>query len=173
MVRLDDLRRPTHRARLDHVGVERTLHQPLDLAFALLDAAGFFLEHFDEFVANDLAFLLGIIHAFELSEKTVGGVDGIEVKAEFIAQRFLYFLEFVLAQHAIVHEDASQARFAFCIAQRAIDQHRCDGRIHATGERADGASAADLLFHLLDGRIDEALRSPCRLRAANLEDEIP
>jgi len=37
--------------------------------------------------------------------------DRVEMKAEFAAQRFLNLLEFVLAQHAVVHEDATQARF--------------------------------------------------------------
>ena len=44
----------------------------------------------------------------------------IEVKFELVAQHFLYFLEFVLAQHAIIDEDARQARFALGVAQGAI-----------------------------------------------------
>ena len=94
------------------------------------------------------------------------------LQAELVAQRLLHFLEFVLAQHAVVHEDAGQPRLALGVAQRAIDQHRRDRRIHAARKRADRASAADLLLDLLDGRIDEALRRPCRLRAADLKDEV-
>jgi hypothetical protein len=80
------------------------------------------------------------------------------MQAQLVAQRLLYFLEFVLAQHAVIHEDAGQARLPLGVAQRAVDQHSRDGRIHAARERADGAPGAHLLLHLLDGRIDEALR---------------
>ncbi len=151
VMRLDNLRRSAHRTRLDHIGIERTLHQPLDLAFTFLNPPGFPLEYFDEFVADNLALLLGIADAFELAEKAVGGIDGIETQAKFIAQRLLHLLEFVFAQHTVVHENAGQARLPAHITQGAIDQYRSDGRIHAAGKGADGPSAAHLPLHLLDG----------------------
>ncbi len=87
---LDGLRGAAHRARLDHVGIKRALHQPLDLALNLLDAVRFVLEDRDEFVADDFAFLLGIGDAGELGQKAFAGVDGIDVEAELVAQVLLH-----------------------------------------------------------------------------------
>ena len=115
-----------------------------------LDAAGFPLEYLDEFVADDLALLLGIGDAFEFAKKAVGGVDGVEVQAELVAQGLLYFLEFVFAQHAVVDENAGQARLAVAVAHCAIDEGGCDRGVYAAGERADGASGSNFFFHLFD-----------------------
>src|SRR5450755_795118 len=77
-MRLDHLRRSAHRARLDHVRIKRPLHQPLDLALGLLDAQGFFFEYFDEFVADNLALLLGLGYAltWECVRASAAGPNG-------------------------------------------------------------------------------------------------
>ena len=108
-MRLDHLRRPPHRARFDHVGIKRALHQPLHVAFYFLDAPRFPFEDLDEFVADDLPFLLRIADSFQFVQKAIGRVDGVEIQAKLVVQRLLYFLKFILAQHAIVHEDAGEA----------------------------------------------------------------
>ena len=48
---------PAHGARFDDVGIERALHQPVDVAFFFLDAMSFLVEDGDEFVADDFALL--------------------------------------------------------------------------------------------------------------------
>ena len=53
--------------------------------------------------------VIWIADALQLPQKAGGRVHGIEVKADLVAQRLLHFLEFVLAQHPVVHEDAGQA----------------------------------------------------------------
>ena len=173
VMRLDDLRGPAHRTRLDYVGIQRALHQPFDLALGLLDAEGFLLEHFDEFIADDLALLLRVTDAREFLHEPVGRVHGLQFKVQLVAQYLLHLLEFVLAQHAVVHEDTGQSGLTLGVTHRPVNQHGSDRRIHTARERADRASAAHLLFHLLDSRINEPLWSPSRLRAADLEDEIP
>ena len=86
----------------------RALHQPLHLALGFLDAASFFLENFDELVADDLAFLLRIADACKFAEEALCSIDGLEVEAQLVAQGNLYFFEFVLAQHTVIDEHAGQ-----------------------------------------------------------------
>src|SRR3984957_10071458 len=172
VVRLDDLRRPAHRARLDHIGIKRTLHQPLDLAFGFFDAERFFFENFNELVADALALFFRIADAFELTKNPRGAIDGIEMQSELVAERLLSFFKFVLAQHAVVDEDAGQARLAFGVAHCAIDQDCSDRGIHTAGERADGAAGADLLLDLRDRRLNEVLWGPDGLRVTDLKDKI-
>jgi hypothetical protein len=69
-------------------------------------------------------------------------------------------------------EDASQPRFSRSIAHGSIDEHCRDGRIDAARKRADGATAADLLSHLRNGGVDEVLRRPGWLRAADVHGEV-
>ena len=59
-----------------------------------------------------LRFFSGSVTPASLVEEAVGGVDRDEVQAQLVAQVLLHFLEFVLAQHAVVHEDAGETRLA-------------------------------------------------------------
>ena len=124
----------------------------------LLDAVRFLFEDGDELVADDLALLLGIGDARQLAEEALAGIDGVDVEAELVAQVLLHVDELVLAQHAVVDEDAGQL-----IADGAMHQHGRDRRIHAARERADDAPVADGLANAGDGLVDEALRRPVGL----------
>ncbi len=48
-------------------------------------------------------------------------------------------IRLVVAQHAVVHENAGEAA-----ANRAMDQQRCDGRIDAAAQSADDLAFTDL-----------------------------
>ena len=52
------------------------------------------------------------------------------------------------------------------------DQHRRDRRIDATAQPADRVAVAHLRAHALHGGVDEVLRRPIRLRAADAEHEV-
>ncbi len=147
-----------------------TSHSTLPSDF--LDAIGFFVEDCDEFVADDLALGFGIGHAGEFIEETFGGVDRDQMQAEIVAQVLLHFFEFVLAQDAVVDEDAGESGCAFAVAHGAIDQRGGHRRVDAAGESADGASLAYGLAYAGDGGVDEMLRSPCRFGAANVKGEV-
>ena len=58
VVALDHLRRSAHGARLDHIGIKRALHQPIDFACFFFDAQRFLFKDADEFVANNFALRL-------------------------------------------------------------------------------------------------------------------
>ena len=98
----------------------------------------FVVEDGDEFVADDLALGFGIGDSGEAGKKAVAGVDGDEVQAELFAQVLLDFEELVLAQHAVVDEDAGEA-----IADGAMHEDGGDGGIDSAGKRADGVALAD------------------------------
>src|SRR5208283_126131 len=107
VMRLDHLRWPAHRARFDHVGIERPLHQPLNFIVAFgLNAMCFVIEDFDELVADDLPFSLRINHSRQFPQEAIGGIDRNQVQAEMVTQILLNFLELVLAQYSIVDEYA-------------------------------------------------------------------
>ena len=167
VVALDGLRGAAHGLRLDDVGIERALHEPVDLALGFGDAAGFLLEDGDEFFADDLALLLGVFDLGELAEEEVGGVNGVDVEAKLAAQVLLHFLKFVFAQDSVVDEDAGEL-----VADGAMDEDGSDGGIDAAGESADHAAVADLFADGFDGFVDEALRRPVGSESADVEDEV-
>ena len=71
------------RARLDHVGVQRALHEEARVG----QAAGGFLEHADEELADRLALLLGIGDAGEPLEEAVGRLHVDQLDALVAAER--------------------------------------------------------------------------------------
>ena len=105
----DDLRRAADRTRFDHVGIKRSLHQPLDLAFLFCNAACFPVEYGNELFADDLPLLFGIAHSRQLFHEAIGGVDRNQVQPKIVAEILLHFLELVLAQHSVVDEDARES----------------------------------------------------------------
>ena len=78
-----DVGGPGAAAGLDHVGVERALHQEADLVAVLdrlaehLDLGG--LEGADELPADDLALLLRVGDVVQCGQEPVGGVHGVQV----------------------------------------------------------------------------------------------
>ena len=72
---------PAAAAGLDDVGVERALHEELDLSALLAgladDLARGLLEHADELASDDLALLLRVGDPGERVEEPVGGVDDL------------------------------------------------------------------------------------------------
>src|SRR5258708_29436696 len=114
---LDHVGGAADRTSLDDVRIKSSLPQPLYLAFVFFDAARFPFKDFDEFVADDLAFLLGIADAFELAQKATGGVDGLETKAEFVTQCLLNLFKFVFSDDSVLHEGPGEPRVTFFVAQ--------------------------------------------------------
>ena len=95
MVRLDHRGRSLDRCRsgLHHVGIDRTLRQPL----YVLDLLGLGIEHLHEIAADDLALLLGIGHSGQVAQKPVVGLDTLDIQTHPLV-RFEHAVELVLAQ---------------------------------------------------------------------------
>ena len=167
VVALDGLARSLHAAGLDHVGVERALNEPVHTAGFFGDARCLVVEDGDELRADDFSLFLRLRHSCELAQETLARVHGNDLQAKFFAQIFLDVDEFVLAQNAVVDEDARQL-----ISDGAMHQHRRHRRIHATGEAADDVPAADLLANRGHGGFDKACRGPVAACPADVKDKV-
>src|SRR5205814_2693382 len=115
VVGLDGHRRATaRRERFDHVRIERSLHQEVDV---ISDIGGCLLENVDEGVANDLSLLFRIFHTGQGCEKAFLSVNRYQLDSQVGAERPLYLLTLVQPQQSSVDENAGEL-----IANRAMHQ---------------------------------------------------
>ena len=146
---------------LDDVGVDGALKEEVHFA----EFGRFFLEDADEFLADDLAFLFGVVDARQLSQETFPGVDHDEVHLEGLLEDLLDGFRLVLAHEAVVDEDAGQL-----VADGAVDERRTDRAVDAAGEGAEDLLVADGLFDLFHGVLNEGFDRPVLLEAAGFEE---
>ena len=112
VVRLDACARlRLTRARLDHVGVDRALHEQVDAA----DAPRLLLEAADELLPDDGALLLRIADPIEATEEALRRVDLHQTQPRTEGRDDL--LGFVRAQEPGVDEDAREP-----VTDRARDE---------------------------------------------------
>ena len=133
VVRLDRRRDALGAARLDHVGVERALHEPAHVA----ELPRLLLEDADELAADDLPLLLRLLDAVEQLEEPLLRLDVDERDVEVLAERLDDLLRLVLAQQAVVDEDAREL-----LADRLVHEQRGDRRVDAARQRAQHALAS-------------------------------
>src|SRR2546426_10222404 len=96
----------------------------------------FFFENSDEFVADDFAFLLRVGNPCQLAKKTLSRIYSHDMQAELVTQVLLDFLEFILAQHAVIDEDAGEAGGTNTARQSKINQSSRSAGAHPAGGRA-------------------------------------
>ena len=102
MVAFDDC--TGDREGFDAVGIYGSLGEPADV----FDFMRFFVEHFNEVGAYNLAFFFGVGHTFEVFEEAGRGVDADDVEAEaFVVAED--GCEFVFTEHSVVDENAGEA----------------------------------------------------------------
>ena len=89
-------------AGLHHVRIDGALGQEVHGA----DLLGFLLEHADELLTDDLPLTLGVRDTGQLAQETGTGVDPADVHVELLGHHMLHLVAFVLAQQAVVHENA-------------------------------------------------------------------
>ena len=127
-------------AGLDHVGVQRALHEELAL---LRPSAGrratrrarLGLEDADELAADDLALGLRVGHARERVEEALLLVGHDEAHAGGGDEVALDLLGLALAQQPVVHEHAGEL-----VADGLLHDRGGDGRVHAARQSADDAA---------------------------------
>src|SRR3989454_6555680 len=163
MMRLDrDRWAAERRGGLDHVGIQRSLHQESDIPGHVF---GRRLEYVDERVADAAPLLFRVFDPRQHLEKARLRLDDPQIDAEVCPERPLYLLALVEPQQTVVHEDAGQP-----VADRALDQGGRYGRIHAAREAADrplfGTDELSNPPHLL---LDEVTRRPIGRAAGDLE----
>jgi hypothetical protein len=163
VVRLDLRRDAFVAAGLDHVGVQRPLHEVADAA----ETARLGLEHADELLADAPPLLLGVVDAREPREEALLRVDVHERHVEVVAERLDDLRRLVLAQEAVVDEHAREL-----VADRLVDEERGDGGVDAAGEGAEHAVAPDLRADPLDLLLDDGGRGPRRGGAGDVVEEV-
>lgn len=80
-----------------------------------------------------------------------------------VAKHVHHLLGFVETQQAVVDEYTGQI-----FTDRAVQQHRGDGRIHAAGETEDHFIVAYLLANARHGVVDDLRRRPQRFTLADI-----
>ncbi len=151
------------RLRLDHVGIQRPLHEK----FHAGNLGRFFFEQPDEFVPDDHALALGILNAGQFAEKPFARVHRHDVEMQHVAKRREHLRGFVLAKQSVVHEDARQL-----FADGPRDERRRHRRIHAARKRADHLVGADPRANLLDRAVHERLHLPALRYSGHAPQEV-
>ena len=132
MVALDD--GGIAEAGLDHVGVNGTLDEEIDLA----DFFGLGFKDADELLADDLALGLGLGYARKLREEAVLGVHADKVDIPLGERRF-DLVALILAHETVIDEDAGQL-----ISDGLGHERGRDGGVYAARERQQRLARADL-----------------------------
>ena len=162
MVRFDRRRRAVDRDRFDHVGIDRSLGEPLHVGQFLRLG----VEYFDEIAADNLPFLFRVGHAGQVGEEFIAGPYADYVQSHRLVG-FQHRFEFVFAKQAHIDEDADQL-----IAYRFVQQFGRHRRIDAAGESQQYLVAFDLVAQFADGRFDERVGRPLLAAAADIHDEM-
>ena len=151
------------REAFDDIGVDGALRQPLDA----VEFLGFAVEDVDESLADDFAFLFGVGYAFESLVEVLFGVHSYHVEAHVGGVAAQHVLELVVAQQAVVHEDAGEV-----FADGAVKEHGGHGGIHAAGEGEHHLVVAEFLAQLAYGAFNEGIGGPVLARAADVFHEV-
>ncbi len=160
-------------ARLDDVGVERALHEELDVVaspkwrLGRNDLGGDLFEGADELGADDLALGLGIGDAFELGEELLRRVDGHQADAGGGHVVALHLLALALAQQSVVDEHAREL-----VAHGTVHERRGDRGVDATRQTAEHVMVAHALADLGDRVVDDVGGRP-RGRDAGTDVQEP
>ena len=114
-----------------------------------------------------LRFSSGSDDAGEPREEALLRLHVDERHVEVAAERLDDLLGLVLAQEAVVDEDAGEL-----VADRLVHEERGDGRVDAAGERAEHALRADRGADPRDLLLDDRGGRPRRRRARDLVEEV-
>jgi len=155
VMRLDRLGDAVGPPGLDHVGVQGPLHEPRRVA----DGTRLILEDANELLPDDLALGLRVGDAREPGKEALLRLHMHERDVEDAVERLDHLLGLTLAEQAVVDEHARQL-----VADRLVDEQRCNGRVDAARQCAQDALLADLRANALDLLLDHSSRRPHRSR---------
>ena len=146
-------------ARLDHVGVDGALRQPLG-AGAL---AGLALEHLDELAADDLALGLGVGHTSQVAHELLATIDVNHSRVQAPLEHGHHLLGLVEAQQTVVDEDAGEL-----VADGAVDERRSHARVDTATQAEDHLVAAHLRANGRHRLSDVVAHDPVAAAAADV-----
>ncbi len=162
-----DVRGARTAAGFDHVGIQRALHQELNLRPAVPhDVSHRTLERADELTADDLALALRVGHPGQRLEEPVRDVDRHQPGTGGRDEIPLHLGAFARAQQAMVDENARQP-----VADGPLHQRGGHRGVHPAGQPADRPAVTDLVAHLFDQRICDVRGRPPRADAGEFVQE--
>ena len=128
---LDDRGGAVSATTLDHVGVQRALHQVLGIA----EATGVLLEDAHEQLADDLALCLRFDHPGQLLEVARTGRHMDQLDAHVALERLDHLIALVQPHQTGVDVDADQL-----VADGLVDECSGDGGVDTATQRTDHSS---------------------------------
>ena len=157
--------------RLDHIGIDRALGQPLHLAASGDQFLRLLVKDFHEQAADDLALGFRVGHTFQCVEVALRRIDADHLDAHATALRLgrehrHHLIALLPAQQAGIDEHAGEP-----IPDRPMQQGSHHRRIDATGQAQQDMVIADLFAHAGDLVLDDVGRGPQRGAAADLGDK--
>ena len=148
----------------DHVGVEGTLRQEIDLP----QRCGLAFEDLNEGRADPPALFFRVDNPQQRSQERVAGVDGLHVDAQVPLHHVFDPAPLITAEQSVVHEQAGQLTW-----QRTMHQRRAHRRVDAAREAAEDPSITHLLANRDRGLLDERGRLPRAPAARHRIEKIP
>ena len=121
----------------------------------------------DEFVADDLPFLLRVGDPAKLGKKALGGVDVFQAHLEILAEDALHHFFLAQAEQPVVHENAGQL-----VANGLVQEGGRDRGIHAPAQTQHHLGVAHLAAHALAGLVDERAHRPIHGAMADMIDKV-
>ena len=163
---------------LDDIGVQRALHQKLDIFTSgiviviglrvvvdqQLSDCG--LERSDKLAADDLALALRISHTRQCLQEPLLGIDGDQSGTGRRHEVPLHLRPFAGAQQAVIDEHTCQP-----VADGPLNQCGRHRGIHSPAQSTDGVTITDLLADTVDKRLGDIGRRPVRVDAGEVVQE--
>ena len=139
---------------------------PLSKPFHILYLVGLLVEHIDEAFANNLAFAFGVGHSGKFGKEFGRGVNTDNVQSEaFVIVK--HIAELVLAQHAVINEDAGEVA-----ADGTVEQHCSNRRVNTARKTKHHLVVAKLLAELTHRRLNERFGAPVLSGTADADNKI-
>src|SRR2546428_3198253 len=162
MMAFDSHRRSLKRDRLDHIGIERPLSQELNVRQRLRGG----VEHFDKRMADNPAFLLGVLDFSQILEKLGRRLHTAKIESQ-ARENPCDLLGFVLAQESVVNEDTGET-----LTDSAVDEQGHHRGINPTAEPADNPAVCHPFANLADFALNEPCHCPRRLAVADAKEKV-
>ena len=138
-------------AGFDDIGVEGALGEEVGVG----NVVGGFLEDLNKPVPDELAFLLRIIDACEITEERFRGINNTEVDVEVVVEGVLDEVAFFFAEEPVVDKHAGEL-----VADGFVEECGDDGGVDSAGEATDDAFVADGFFDLAGRFVGEVSHLP-------------
>mmetsp|Transcript_1267 Transcript_1267/g.2080 ORF Transcript_1267/g.2080 Transcript_1267/m.2080 type:complete len:350 (-) Transcript_1267:98-1147(-) len=128
---------------LNHIWIKCTLEQKLGIKLQR-----FLFEDLNKSVSNDLALLFRLRNPSQFAEEELSSVHEVDIHSATYSQALYNLLGLVLAQHAIVYQNAMEL-----VADRFVHKHGSNCGIHAARNRTNHLgvfhNTADLIHTFL------------------------